>query len=249
MGCTDDYTYNYNVTSFDADQNRELTISALLRIQQEAGEQHLRTGGLGYSVTYEQGVIFVITRAAAVVHRLPRFGEGAVRCKTWSNGFSGMLFTRSYALESSDGEPLVEAVSMFTPVDPETFRLIRPDRIKNMDINHFPERLGACPPPEKLRLANEPLVHTANKEITYSMIDYNGHLNNTKYADIVYDAYPGKLQNSSIKSFNINFLGQALCGDVIDVQCAAKPDGHYLFKGSHERGNCFAAELCTVPRT
>ena len=248
MGCTNDYTYNYNVTSFDADQNRELTLSALLRIQQEAGEQHLNTGGLGYKFLHSMGIIFILTRAGTVIHRLPRFGDGEVCCKTWSNGFSGMLFTRSYTLTSADGELLAESASTFTAVDPNTFRLLRPGKLTEMDLPHHPELRNACPVPAKLRFSgDEGFVPALSRDITYSMIDYNGHLNNTKYADIIYDAYPDELWQNDIKSLNINFLGQALCGDIIDVECA-ELSGRYLFRAGHGRGQCFSAELCTARR-
>ena len=252
MGCWDDYTYNYKISSFDADQNRELTLSSLLRIQQEAGEQHLNTGGLGYGFLYDLGIVFVLTRASAVIHRLPRFGEDEVGCTTWSNGFSGMLFTRSYALRSSGGELLAESASTFTAINPHTFKLMRPGQVAEMDLPHFPEHISGRAP-EKLRFSDEPFAPALNREISYSMIDYNGHLNNTKYADIIYDAYPGELQNRLIKSFDINFLGQALRGDVLEVECAEQAkeeaaESCHIFKGSHSRGNCFTARLYTAPR-
>ena len=46
------YRYPIVVNTFDADQDRRLRLSAILKYQQEVGERHLKEGNVGYAVMY-----------------------------------------------------------------------------------------------------------------------------------------------------------------------------------------------------
>ena len=239
-----EYTLPYLVTSYDADLNRNLRLSALLRIQQEAGEQHLRAGGLSYGTLYDMGFIFVLTRTHLVVRQLPKFGDPPVSCLTWSNGAAGSQFTRSYVLSDSDGHVLTEGCSAFALMDAATYRLLRPSALgETLDaLPHWPDRVS-CPPPTKLK-SPDPATFTpaGMRPVRHSDIDYNHHLNNTNYADFLFDFYPGGAERLLPRECTIQFSGQALLGDTIEIGTAMGDGGVYV-RGAHERGVCFTAHL------
>ena len=66
-----DYTWPVKITTFDAGQDQRLTPAGQLRLQQEIGELHMSTGGLGYQVLCDAGMAFLLTRTNSVVHRAP----------------------------------------------------------------------------------------------------------------------------------------------------------------------------------
>ena len=51
-----DYTWPVKITTFDAGQDQRLTPAGQLRLQQEIGELHMRTGGLGYEALCDAGM-------------------------------------------------------------------------------------------------------------------------------------------------------------------------------------------------
>ena len=73
-----DYTWPVKITTFDAGQDQRLTPAGQLRLQQEIGELHMSTGGLGYQVLCDAGMAFLLTRTNSVVHRAPALNEEAV---------------------------------------------------------------------------------------------------------------------------------------------------------------------------
>src|SRR5690606_24512513 len=60
------------------------------------------------------------------------------------------------------------------------------------------------------------LEEAYEKVIGYSDIDFNGHLNNSKYVDFIMDCFPIKdHQEYDIQSIEVNFKNEALPGDDI----------------------------------
>ena len=80
-----DYTWPVKITTFDAGQDQRLTPAGQLRLQQEIGELHMSTGGLGYQVLCDAGMAFLLTRTNSVVHRAPALNE-EVALRTWHRG-------------------------------------------------------------------------------------------------------------------------------------------------------------------
>jgi medium-chain acyl-[acyl-carrier-protein] hydrolase len=64
--------------------------------------------------------------------------------------------------------------------------------------------------------ASENLETVYHKTIGYSDIDFNGHLNNSRYVDFIMDCFPLKEhQNYYTSSIEVNYLNEALPGDTL----------------------------------
>ena len=120
-----DYTWPVKITTFDAGQDQRLTPAGQLRLQQEIGELHMSTGGLGYQVLCDAGMAFLLTRTNSVVHRAPALNE-EVALRTWHRGTRGAQFYRCYEFLDKAGEKLIESVTAFALVDVRDHRLLRP---------------------------------------------------------------------------------------------------------------------------
>lgn len=129
-----DYTWPVKISTFDAGQDQRLTPAGQLRLQQEIGELHMRTGGLGYQVLCDAGMAFLLTRTNSVVHRAPALNE-EVALRTWHRGTRGAQFYRCYEFLDKAGEKLIESVTAFAlvgcagspPAAPRRLRALRPD--------------------------------------------------------------------------------------------------------------------------
>ncbi len=237
-----EHTLKHLITSYDADSLRRLRLSSMLRVQQEAGEQHLANGGLSYPVLRDKGMIFVLTGIRSVIHRLPKFGDDVITCTTWSNGYKGSQFFRCYRFCDSSGKLLAESHGTFALVDPVSFKIMRPAVFDALAEFTYPETVSGCPHPERLKPSGLSFSPAGEKVIRYSDIDYNNHYNNTYYADLCYDFFPGDLRETAIKGFNINYSSMALEGDRVAVSVCHDGDRVY-FKGEHDRGMCFLAYM------
>lgn len=239
------YTYPVRVTSFDADRERRIKWSSVLKFQQEAGELHLREGGLPYEQLYDDGMIFVTLRSVVRFYERPVMDE-ALTLTTWHRENRGVQFFRSYQFHTPDGRLAMEGTSSFALLDPHTRKLLRPRVFMEYGIRTQPERVPGVGDPKKLKLPEDQLTIAGERIIRYSDIDYNGHLNNTVYADILADYLPRELNALQTDCFTICFEGEALEGDRLCILTAQEElDGKptVWMRGEGEKGTCFEAQV------
>lgn len=230
---TPDYTMPLCVTTFDAGADRRLRPSAQLRYQQEVGERHLAGGGLEYASLYERGMIFVLTRTRSVIHRAPCLGE-SLWLKTWHRDCRGAQLYRCYTFLDAAGQPLIESVTAFALVDPAEHKLLRAGTFDSFGIVSQPDRRGGCPDPERLRLPGD-LPVVAQRPVYWSDTDYNRHMNNTIYADVMCDHIPGGLEGRRVTDFTIVYRTEIRAGETMTIQAAAEGDTVSMRGGDGER--------------
>ena len=80
--------------------------------------------------------------------------------------------------------------------------------------------------------------------IRYTDTDINGHMNNTNYPDMLFNALPNP-ENKVIKSIAISYQNEARCGDYLKLYMG-KIDGKYYMRSVHEDGRVnVEAEIIT----
>lgn len=239
-----EYAWPLKIATYDTGPDQCLRPASILKLQQEVGELHLGAGGLGYQVLLEAGMAFLLTRTNCVIHRMPRLNE-TVTLRTWHRGTRGAQFYRCYVFEDARGVPLVESVTAFALVDVQDHRLLRPEAFDRFALATQTDVYNGCPDTGKWRPSVE-LQPVDRHVVRWSETDWNGHLNNTVYADYLCDYVPGGMAGKQMTGFSIAFLKEAREGEVL--QMAAGADGTEAFVvGTHERGICFEAKMTFVP--
>jgi len=247
MTIPDEYVWRTRVATYQADSNRQLKLSAQLKLQQEAGELHLEPVGLGFEGLQRQGMVFVITRLATRIYRAPRACEDIV-LKTWHRDTRGVQFYRCYSFSDAAGNILVESTTAFALLDiSETgsagggeHKLLRPAAFDKFGIGAHPEHVhvNGCTDPGKILLPD--MADAGTRRIYWSDTDWNGHLNNAVYADLLCDFMPGGMQGRCFTDVRIQFTGEALEGDELRMRHGEKGGVCYV-AGQHGRGRCFEA--------
>lgn len=235
-----EYIVRQKVSTFDADKNRALKLSSALKLQQEAGEEQLESCGLSYTSLFEKGMVFIVARTRMLIYRplglLEKF-----TLTTWSRGTKGMLFNRCYSFEDEAGEKCIDSQSSFVLVDPGTGRMRRPADFSSLYQLHLPDRHNSCPAPEKLHMPGE-MKLAGTRKVYFSDIDYNRHMNNTVYADVVCDFIPG-IGDTRVKELQINFLHEAKEGELLQIYTAKQENGWFVCAKESET-LIFTAKIC-----
>ncbi len=236
------YQWDFPVSTAEVDMFDRLKISALMKRQQEIGELHLiEFGTSSDKMREEQGIAFIFTKMNIKVTRLPKSKEN-VTLTTWCSGLKGVRFTRNYVLRDELGVVLTEAKAEVTAIDLNTRKIVRPREINGFQDFLYNEDLeNTCPYPEKLTFFSES-DKTYSRDVRFSDIDFNGHVNNTVYADISFDALPIKALENAIKGFEINFINEAVLGETVEVSVSSDDDG-LMVSGKTDAHDCFAVKL------
>ncbi len=231
-----EYTMPLTVASYDVGADDRLRLSAVLRYQQEAGERHLAPGGMGWNALMEHGIAFVTSRWRAYIHRLPLMGE-SVTLTTWHRERKGPRFFRCYEWRDADGQLLIEGVMQFALVSVTDHRLLRGTEFDVFGVADQPHRTVSCGDPSRWTLPSLTAVDTY--VVRRSDIDRNGHLNNTRYADLLTDVLP----TDAVAAIELQFVGESRLGDAITLAVGGE-DALYV-SGSTARGVAFAARVMT----
>lgn len=222
------------VASYDVGADDRMRLSAVLRYQQEAGERHLAPAGMGWTDLMSHGMAFVTSRWRTRIYRLPSMGE-AVTLTTWHRDRKGPRFFRCYEWRDGEGNLLIEGVMQFALVSVTDHRLLRGNEFDVFGVADQPTRTVACGDPTRWTL---PTLTTADTyTVRRSDIDRNGHMNNTRYADLLTDM----LSTDAVAELELQFAGECRLGDVI-VLGVAETDAVYV-GGSTQRGTAFAAKV------
>ena len=231
-----EYNVTLKIASYDVGEQDQLKLSAILRYQQEAGEQHLIHAGLGWKSMIDMGMVFVTSRWRTAIHRLPCMEE-TVTLTTWHRDRKGPRFTRCYAWRDANGALLIEGMMQFALVSVESHRLLRGDEF--MDRAPLPDtdRTVGCGEPGRIAAAELPPVGAYT--VRLSDMDRNGHMNNTHYADLALDFAP---RGRTPALIDLHFAGESRLDDTITISCAADTAACTVV-GATDRGRTFAARI------
>lgn len=234
------YRWENTVATYDVDQEGKLKMSAILKYNQEAGEQHISMQGFpAATMRADFGLAFVVSAIAVRVYRRPSVGE-KITVETWCEPIKKGYYTRNHRYVAR-GEVLIECKGQYPLVDTNTGRVTRPlEQLGGKDLL-FDERVNDSCEIQKLQPFDQGTQ--IDRRIFYTDIDYNGHLNNTRYADLVLDSLPQDKMNNEIKEFHIKYKEAAFLNDNITI-CINNKGDCVECCGKREDRVCFIARCC-----
>ncbi|MBR5135345.1 MAG: hypothetical protein IKV35_07080 [Clostridia bacterium] len=232
------YEWKTRIRTVDVGPDRLLTPTAQLQYQQEAGERHFGEGNLGFETIAQFGMAFLLLQNNAVIYRRPTANEDVV-IKTWSHSVKGVKFFRAYRFEDTDGNTLIDSTATFVLVDVNAHTMLRPSQFP-VEIAHHGDLPHSCPLPEKLKMPAETEA-CGEHRVMLSQLDFNGHLNNTRYADIVFDHLPVDAAQT-MTGFSIAFVHEAKWNDTLRLSYARTENG-YMMTAENGDDTCFTAQV------
>ena len=218
--------------SKDVDMYRRLRLSRLFELLQEAAITHTEQLGMGREMTLDRGLLWVVTMQQARITRMPVYDE-TVTLRSWPGKTMHVFFPRHYELTGADGETLVRANALWMLVDQQSRRMIFPDR--HGIVIEGEARENELPLP--VSPARLPVTRERSFTVPYSYVDLNGHMNNTRYFDLMEDAIPAAAAGETLRSINVEYTSEAQLGDTLSLRWGGE-DGRYYLEGVLEKP-CF----------
>ncbi|MCL2368070.1 MAG: thioesterase [Oscillospiraceae bacterium] len=216
------------ITASDIDCHRQIRPSALLGYLQNLATDHAEVLGFGGDcIEAEYGAVWMMVRMDVRLTRPIAYDE-ALEIHTWHRGApkSSVMVLRDFEVFAG-GALVGEATMAWILADIASRRIMKPGKIQRLADSPRPERIKETIP-AKIQMPDG-LTKAMTRTIVYSDTDINGHMNNTKYADIACDAirYEG-IEGRFIAGVQINYLHECFPGDEIEVLCREVEDAHYV---------------------
>ncbi len=209
------YRKNFEIGTTMVDCYNHCRPAAILDILQELGTDHAEV--LNMSRDYLVDNYHACWILARVWYRLsrPLLAGEALTGVTWHRGAGGLIVYRDTDLYVGE-EYVGEAVAAWVVADLESRKMLRPKNIASIVHSGIPETVKE----KELRLI--PSVKEKEKiydrTVRYSDLDVNGHMNNTKYADVLLDAFaPEELEGKYISALQLNYSQECRAGETMEI--------------------------------
>ncbi len=213
----------------DFDLTGNFLPSAVLNCFQEVAVTHAEELGLGYQAMLEKNLFWVVTQIRYQVVKQPVSGQNVI-VETWPLPPNRLGYERDYRISDEHGELLIKGASNWVVIDTVSRKLV-------MAGNLFPEENYCLDKSFDDRLRRlrdfEPEGESIRVIPDASMIDGNGHVNNTFYPAFALKALNGL--PSMVKEFQIDYLHEVLCDQPLKIVSLRQP-GLDFVKGLSEEG-------------
>ena len=238
------FKQRYTVKWHDTDANREVCPSQILAYMQETSHHHLMEAGMSLdALRDERGLAFILSRISTCFYA-PLYAHDEIDVQTWVLESRGLSFLRCFRILRGN-EVIADAHSVWALLDIHQKQLL--------PISAFPYTIEPDEPLDaklSARLRVPPLAtmeEVGSRRIVYSDIDYNGHMNNTHYPNMLCDFTPDIFQKQ-ITAMTLSFLHEATFNHTLKVYRAEQPTG-YVFRTLDENGTvCLEASMTLAER-
>lgn len=208
------------IAPFETGPENTIHFHCLMQRLQEAATAHAEREGFGISHLGKKNCFWVLTSIKVGIDELPVRGNDFT-VTTWSRGAKRLRAFREFSCSDGSGREIVRASSEWMALDTETGK---PLDINKLGLDLLPKAEKVFEKPWKRLRASEPLEILREIKVPYSVLDANGHVNNTEYLRWCMDEMrssdhePGK-----INSLKMSFLSELFEGDRINI-CRATAD-------------------------
>jgi len=216
---------HFHLRSHEVDRKGRAKPDVLFCFMLDSAWAHANNSRFSYDTLKAEGQLWVLSRFRAVFHKLPMWDDEII-VETWSKGTERMFGLRDFFIWSDKDEKLASATSAWLVIDRKTSRIQRIDLV-NSDFPHQLNKNALTEKLEKLEIAQT--TSTGSEyDVRYSDLDVNGHVNSSRYLEWILDSYPADILDSrNLKSFEMNFLAEALLGDRIRTASDLQTGGDY----------------------
>ena len=207
------YRKTFQIRPTEVDRYGRLKPSAmLLYIQQTAGE-HSDSYDLTYDALAQRGIFWAVIRHKIEITRLPRDNE-TITLETWPMPTTRVAYPRSTVAYDEQGNVLFRSICLWILMDLNNRSMLLPGK-SGVDVEGFLRGDELSAPKSLLPL---PLQHHTPRQVVFSDLDRNGHMNNARYLDWVQDLLPSDHhRDHPIKELTMCYINEALETQQLDL--------------------------------
>ena len=233
------YEQTLTITENLVDRYGRAKPSVLLYCMQEAAGQHCKLLGADHSVLSEKNLFWAVTRSRVQITRLPRLGE-QIHLKTWPMPTTRVAYPRCVTAFDRDGRELFNAISLWVLMDSDTRAMVLPGK-SGVEV---PGILTGTEPAQPRAIPVKPMERTVQRTVGYTLLDRNGHMNNTYYLDWAADLLPSEFhKDHPVKEISICYFNEARENDTVLLGHTLSEDNGLTVDASRNGERIFSVSM------
>ncbi len=203
------YVKHYEISDMNVDRFGRLKPAMILFFAQDVATHHCDLLAVDYDTLLKQRLFWAVTRHRVQITRLPRRGE-TIRVETWPMPTTRVAYPRSIIAYDEQGRECFRAISLWVLMDLDTRNMILPGK-SGISVEGT-LRGGELALPGSL--IPRKMGSTAFRQVCFSDLDRNGHMNNTRCLDWAADLMPSAFHGSrSLTECTVCYLSEAREGE------------------------------------
>lgn len=215
------YQANFTVTERDVDCYGRLTPSMILFYAQQVAGMHSDQLTVGYDALLKRRMFWAVTRHKVQITRLPRLGE-TIHVETWPMPTTRVAFPRSMVAYDGEGNEVFRSISLWVLMDLDTRNMILPGKSGISVVGTLRGNELATP----MGLPARALRNRRQRQVCFTDLDRNGHMNNCRYLDWISDLLPsGYHGEHELREFTVCYLSEAREGQELELRWDFPEDG------------------------
>ena len=234
------FSEKYITRWHDTDACRRVRATQLLVYMQETSNHHMESCGMSLDALRDKRhLAFILSKIRLSLYR-PLYAFEEIEVQTWTCSNHGLSIPRFYRIVRN-GEIIAEADTTWALLDLNTRALVRGDDCDVFSFEH--ESAPALDVPARFRLPKgAELTSIGKRRIVWSDLDYNMHMNNTRYPDMLCDfILPEDI--GRINGFLLSYVNEAAFGDELDVLRAHDGNNYYFRTANGQGKTCLEAQI------
>ncbi len=235
---------NYEARWHDTDAAREMRPSATLAYMQECANHQFRRHAVTLDEMRDRGGVGFILSRIAIDFCAPVHAYDQIEVRTATCAGHGLCFPRRFEI-LREGAVVARAMSQWAMVNIRDRSLVR---VAEAPLSFGDECEIEVGMPLRFRMPHELAFEAVGeRRIVYSDLDYNMHMNNTKYPDMLCDFLPDG-NALRVKGMSLSYCREAAMGDLLTVERASDGAGRFYFRTKQGDTVCLEALVVTEPR-
>ncbi len=208
------YKQEFTVEHIHVDRFGRAKPSVLLYFVQETAGKHCSLLAVDRENLSHKHLFWAVTRNRVQITRLPRLHE-TVRVETWPMPTTRVAYPRSVVAYDADGCELFRSISLWVLMDERTRAMVLPGKSGVVVDGTLTGTELTVPH----AIASRPMGNTVSRTVGYTLLDQNGHMNNTYYLDWIDDLLPSAFHEAHpVQEFTVCYLNEAREGEEISVR-------------------------------
>ena len=227
------FRQQFHIDPVAVDCYGRLKPSMLLLYAQEVAGHHSDQLGFTYNSLASQGLFWAIIRNRVSITRLPREHED-ITIETWPMPTTRTAYPRSTIAYDAQGNELFRSVSLWVLMDRQNRSMVLPGK-SGVDV---PGELRGLELDSPKSLSLRSLSSCSRRQVRFSDLDVNSHMNNTRYLDWIMDVLPSSFhRNHSVKDFTLCYMNEALEAQALDLNWELDEAGALQVDIHREKGD------------
>lgn len=227
------YSAKFTTKWHDTDPCGLMRPSRVLEYMQETANLQCRDYHMDLTdLFFKEGLGFLLSRLQLRIDR-PLKAYESIEVRTWCPPSRALSFLRCFSI-LRNGEVVAEALTTWALMDSKNRSLVKvSDFQREFPLGDMPDEATL---PKKVRIPTAvEMTDVGERKILYSDLDFNFHMNNTKYPDMVCDHLPD-MRGCFVSSLSLAYMNEAAFGDTLKLQRVQVAEREFLLRAVREDG-------------